>query len=255
MELKPQRSGDIVWIELASPDLAAARGFYEGLLGWTTTGMPMPGGEYLVFAAGGRQVGGGMAQDEYTQGQRTWIPYLLAEDVDALAARAEALGGRVLVAPYDIPGIGRMALLADTGGARFALIKWTQAQPAQGSAPGCFCWGELVSGDPAAAGRFYGGLFGWSTREMDMGPAGSYSIWQRDGADFGGMMAKTADWGEMPDHWMLYIEVEDVDACAGQTGPLGGALCVPPTDIPGVGRFCIVEDPAGGSISLMTIRG
>jgi len=255
MEAKPQRAGDFIWMELASSDPAAARPFYEGLLDWTTAAYDMPFGEYLVFSAGDAAVGGAMAPDEHTAGQKTWIPYLLADDVDAVAARAAKLGGRVIAAPHDVPGVGRAALLADPGGARFALMKWSDPGAAPAGGPGRLCWSELVSGDPEGARRFYGALFGWGTRSMDMGAHGPYHLWQREGADHGGLMAKTAEWGAIPDHWMLYVQVDDVDARAARAAELGGRLCVPPTDIPGVGRFCIVDDPAGGTLSLLTFKG
>jgi len=52
---------------------------------------------------------------------------------------------------------------------------------------------------------------------------------------------------------MPYVAVRDVDAAAARVESLGGKVCVPPTDIPNVGRFCVVNDPTGASISLLTM--
>jgi len=128
-----------------------------------------------------------------------------------------------------------------------------QAQP--GFANGTFCWNELVTRDPEAARTFFGGLLGWTFREVDMGPSGTYTIIQNAGKDGGGMMKMDgAMWDNIPPHWMAYIAVDDVDACAARTPELGGTICVPPTDVPGVGRFCVINDPTGAVVSLMTFK-
>jgi predicted enzyme related to lactoylglutathione lyase len=52
-----------------------------------------------------------------------WVPYVLVEDVDSVTRKAEGLGARVHVAPRDIPGMGRFAVIGDTVGAAFAFFK------------------------------------------------------------------------------------------------------------------------------------
>lgn len=253
MEATHQRHGDFAWQELQSADPAKARAFYEGLLGWTTTTYPMPFGDYLVFSAGDAQLGGAMARGEDgCPAFTSWLPYVLVDDVDAAAEKAVRLGGAVLEAAHDIPGVGRAATVAGPEGAALAIVRWTEATSRVLPGPGRFCWRELVSDDPATSIAFYGGLFGWGSGEMDMGPHGTYHLWRQDGSDHGGMMKRTAEWGEIPCHWMLYVLVDDVDERAAAVPELGGRVCVPPTDIPGVGRFCVVDDGAGGTLSLLT---
>jgi predicted enzyme related to lactoylglutathione lyase len=53
---------------------------------------------------------------------------------------------------------------------------------------------------------------------------------------------------------MSYVAVDDVDDSARRVGELGGKVVVPPVDIPNVGRFCVISDPTGASISLITLR-
>jgi predicted enzyme related to lactoylglutathione lyase len=57
-----------------------------------------------------------------------------------------------------------------------------------------------------------------------------------------------------PPHWMTYIAVDDVDQSAAKVWELGGKVCVPPTDIPNTGRFCVVNDPSGATFSLITLK-
>lgn len=52
---------------------------------------------------------------------------------------------------------------------------------------------------------------------------------------------------------MAYVAVDDVDEAARRVWELGGKVCVPPQDIPEVGRFCVVNDPAGATLSLITL--
>jgi predicted enzyme related to lactoylglutathione lyase len=60
---------------------------------------------------------------------------------------------------------------------------------------------------------------------------------------------------EMPLQWMTYIAVDDVDQSAAKVVELGGCVCVSPTDIPNTGRFAVINDPRGATISLITLKG
>ncbi len=119
------------------------------------------------------------------------------------------------------------------------------------SKPGTFCWNELMTRDTAAARGFYTSLLGWEASEMDMGQF-TYTVFKKGDKDVCGMMAITSEMGDVPPHWMSYIEVEDVDASAAKSTELGGKICCPPTDIPNVGRFVVITDPTGASIYLFT---
>ncbi|MDY7108102.1 MAG: VOC family protein [Planctomycetota bacterium] len=123
----------------------------------------------------------------------------------------------------------------------------TQAPPAAGT----FCWNELMTPDAGAAKRFYGELLGWTSEDMDMGEMGTYTLFRKGDQHVGGMMPMVGDcWEGVPPHWMSYVAVDDVDASTKKAEQLGGKVCVPPTDIPNVGRFSVITDPTGATISL-----
>ena len=124
------------------------------------------------------------------------------------------------------------------------------ATPAKPSGPGTFCWNELMTTDVAGARSFYGRLFGWKTQEMDMGPAGTYTLWMRGKEQVGGCMAlpPMLAQGGCPPHWLAYVEVADVDATAKQAAALGGRVHHGPADIPGIGRFAVIGDPEGADV-------
>ena len=116
---------------------------------------------------------------------------------------------------------------------------------------GAFSWCELMTTDVNAAKAFYTKLFGWNTEEMSM-PGMTYTVLKAGGNGMGGIMSIPKDAQGMPPAWGTYVTVDDVDQTAKTAEQLGAKVCVPPTDIPGVGRFCVIQDPQGASINAMT---
>ncbi|MFE9403161.1 VOC family protein [Streptomyces sp. NPDC006530] len=122
--------GSVSWIELYTTDAAAVKAFYGSVLGWETRDMPM--GDGLTYsiagpAGGGEQtMHGGIMQlprANLDAGSTSeWHPYFEVEDCDALVATAQGLGGTLIIAAMDAPGVGRIAMLLDPFGAPFALI-------------------------------------------------------------------------------------------------------------------------------------
>ncbi len=113
---------------------------------------------------------------------------------------------------------------------------------------GSFIWYELLTTDPDAAADFYGKVVGWNTR--DSGQEGmDYRLLPIGGADVGGLMNLVE--GMPPPLWLGYVGVDDVDAAAAKVEEAGGAIHVPPTDIPNVGRFAMMADPQGVSVYVM----
>jgi predicted enzyme related to lactoylglutathione lyase len=111
------QDGAWTWNELVSPDLAAGTGFYTGLFGWSAQELPGPI-RRTSFTLGELLVGGGHAPAPGEDPTPRWSVSFWVADADQAAARAQELGGRVLLAPMDIP-IGRFTVLADPSGASF----------------------------------------------------------------------------------------------------------------------------------------
>lgn len=118
---------------------------------------------------------------------------------------------------------------------------------------GTFIWNHLVTSDQRKSADFYCDLLGWTRREVQAGPFGTYTIFQRDGEDVAGMMNPTIDYTRSrPPNWYAYVAVDDVNACATRVVQLGGTVIEPPHDVPGVGRICLLTDPMGAPLTLMT---
>ncbi|MEU9878688.1 VOC family protein [Streptomyces phaeochromogenes] len=122
--------GSLCWVELYTPDIAAAAAFYYSVLGLETSAMPFPGGTYTCLnpAEGGEDsMFGGVVPlaDDPTERETGayWLPYFEVTDTDALVAKTEELGGTVRMPATSVEGVGRIAKLADPYGARFAVIK------------------------------------------------------------------------------------------------------------------------------------
>lgn len=253
-ELHP---GSFCWPELATTDSAKAGQFYAGLFGWSPVEVPSSGGSYTLLQLRGKDVAGMRLLGEAERNQGVpphFLTYVSTASANAAAERAAALGGTVLGGPFDVEGIGRMAVVRDPQGVVFAL--W-EARGHIGARvvgePGTLCWSELVTPDPDAAEVFYGGLLGWTFRPFvgGGGPAG-YTVILREQQEVGGILPmKGKWWADVPPHWMPYFLVGDADATAAKAAELGGGAAVPPTAIPGVGRFAVLRDATGAHFSVL----
>lgn len=115
--------GEIHWSELMTEDVEGAKAFFANVAGWTISEMPMPNGAYNVCMAGERPVAGIM---EVGMGDSTapagWYTYVHVDDVDAACSAVTANGGAVGRRPFDVPGVGRIAMVTDPGGSVVGLI-------------------------------------------------------------------------------------------------------------------------------------
>lgn len=241
--------GSPCWFELGTTDQARAEAFYAAVFGWDAEHHPMPDGSvYTLFRIGGREVAAAytLMPEQTAQGvPPNWGVYFKADDADATTAAAAAAGAQVLSPPMDIQDMLRMAVLADPEGAAFMLDQ-PRAHPGVAAIrePNAVCWVELATRDIVAAERFYTGLFGWSMQDHAASPV-AYRMFGNGDGQLGGLLQMTAEWGEMPAHWSLYFQVEDVDAAVATALERGGALQFPAFDAPGVGRIARIDDPSG----------
>jgi len=111
--------------------------------------------------------------------------------------------------------------------------------------PGKFCWHELITNDVEGTKKFYTGMFGWTTEDMDMGPM-VYTMFKNGEEYVGGMMEINPEMAEMgvKPHVMSYITVEDIGAAVEKAKGLGAHVCKDVTELP-MGKFAIITDPAG----------
>jgi predicted enzyme related to lactoylglutathione lyase len=245
--------GTPCWVDLTTPDVEGAAAFYSGLFGWEVVDSGPEFGGYRMCHLRGKPVAGiGPAQQPEIP--PNWTSYVSVTDADVATKAITAAGGQVFVEPMDVPGTGRMGILADPGGAAFGV--W---QPAgfPGAAlvtePGALCWNELMTRHPDAAKSFYKAVFGWEGESQPMGED-DYTVWTLGGQQVAGMMPMGDRFpAEVPSYWLAYFAVEDADSTAARAGELGGQVTMPPTDIP-VGRFAVLSDPAGAVFGVVKMN-
>src|SRR5262245_10638020 len=215
--------GKFVWFELVSKDPKAAQAFYRDVLGWTVQAFPMGDQSYEMIYAGDTMIGGYAAPKSDRQAPH-WISYVSVEDVDAAVKAASANGGKVVDAPYEIPGVGRAARIADPQGAE--LCPFTNATGDPPDAPatpaGQWLWNELHTTEAVKALAFYEKVIGFSHRSMDMGPGGVYHIISAGGVDRGGVSSHLP--AGAPPHWLPYVAVDNPDATLARATRVGGTI-------------------------------
>jgi predicted enzyme related to lactoylglutathione lyase len=154
--------GRLVWDELITTDVEAAKAFYTRVMGWGLWDASVPGSPYVLFTVANGTVAGLMnLPPGATEIRPGWLGYVAVDDVDAAAARVVQLGGIVQVAPTDIGDISRFSIFSDPQAARLALFKWRRAgqqPPAAPGAPGRVGWHELLAADGEKAFAFYSAL-------------------------------------------------------------------------------------------------
>ena len=262
----PKPEGGFIWDELKTPDPAAAKRFYDAVVGWSIAEDSVaPGIEYrMVGRSDGGMAGGVLTlTDEMQSGgaRPIWLGYLHTEDVDAKVEAIKADGGSVMMAPWDQPGVGRLAMVTGPEGAPFYLMDPTPPEDQPDAQSDVFSpdkaqhvrWNELWSGDPARSVDFYTRHFGWVQEgDMDMGEMGKYQFVQHDGVMIGAIMPR------MPDvpasMWNLYIGVDDIDRAAKAVKAGGGTVFQEPMEIPG-GEYALnASDPQGAMIGFVGPR-
>ncbi|MEU1418469.1 VOC family protein [Kitasatospora sp. NPDC005751] len=245
--------GSPCWIDLGSPDPAAAAAFYGAVFGWTFQDLGPETGGYGFLQADGKTVGAiGPLTEEGAKS--AWTTYFKTADADATARAVEQAGGTVRAAPFDVMDAGRMAQLTDPQGAQFAI--W-QAGTTKGldavSADNALVWSELHTTDTEAGFGFYEKVFGWRNEKFPA-PGMTYLVLSPAEGDlratsFGGV-APVRDEGQPPS-WTPYFATDTVDELVRRAQSAGGAVLMPAADVPEVGRIAWLADPFGAPFALI----
>jgi predicted enzyme related to lactoylglutathione lyase len=254
--------GAHIWYELMTPDPLGAKDFYEAVVpGWSVSERNPGDIDYrMIGRSDGGNAGGILRLDEEMgkHGARPlWLGYIAVEDVDATIAQVEAKGGKAHMAATDIPGVGRIAMVADPQANPYYVMT---PQPPAGtedaqsdvfspSAEQRVSWNELSTSDPVAARQFYGELFGWDSGDfMDMGEYGEYRFLDHGGRRLGALC------GVGPNSsagWRYYIRVPSISAAAEAVKAGGGQVTMGPHEVPGGDHIILGTDPQGAEFALV----
>ncbi|WP_030196561.1 VOC family protein [Streptomyces sp. NRRL S-87] len=253
------RTGSPNWLDLASPDTAAAAAFYGKVFGWEFVPAGPGSGGYGLFRFGGNTVAAlGPATD---RGARSaWTVHFQSPDVQATAAAVRAGGGSVRTGPVDVTGEGRLARFTDPQGAPFACRQPGRTGGLEtATTENALEWVELHAPDPVAAIGFYAWVFGWRYVEEEITGTAyrvlSVGEGDLEAGSFGGVAPQREGMGGASSAvpcWVPYFRVTDVDATASAVEGNGGVVLTPAADVPGVGRTAWVRDPCGAVFAVLT---
>jgi predicted enzyme related to lactoylglutathione lyase len=247
-------AGSFCWIELATTDQKAAKDFYSSLFGWSPQDSPIgPSEFYTIFKLEGRDAAAGytLREDQRAHGvPPNWMIYITVDSADQAAAKAKQLGATMVMPPFDVMDLGRMAVIQDPTGAHFCV--WQAAKNTGigiAGVSGSLCWADLSTPDPKRAADFYFALFGWQIMADEKDKSGYLHI--KNGEHFIGGIPPAAHRPQgVPPHWLAYFWVDDVDASAAKAKQMGANLCVIPMTIENVGRMAVIADPQGAVFAI-----
>jgi uncharacterized protein len=246
--------GKVIFVELITPDLNAAKRFYGGLFGWTFRDINVGPRAYAEALLGDQPVGG-VFQKTLSAGehrQPAWLTYFAVQDVDAATQTAVQHGATILFAPHSFSNRGRQAVLADPQGAIFAVLASSSGDPPDQLAdPGEWIWSSLITSDPDADAAFYQALFGYEVFELPTSQGAGHLILASGGYARASVNSRPASRPNMYPHWLNYVRVEDATASAAKVVALGGRVLVAPRPSRDGGKIALVADPLGAPLGLL----
>lgn len=237
------KTGRIIWHDLFTQDLKRSMAFYEQVAGWSfqiehATDFAWGGGEKdFVLALLEGEAGAGLIETP-PEAPDGWIAYIEVPDVDATTVLAEKLGGTIVRAPFEVPGVGRNALLRDPLGALFGVSLSRHSFPAPTRQFGIEAY---LSGAEEFPGAFYEQLFSW---KVDMASSdGAYVI-----APSGEAAAEI--WADDPAAgsttiWMPGLKIADFNASLKSAEEADAELLIKRAEQPGRPDRIILCDPMG----------
>ena len=242
--------GSPIWYELMTTDPDASKAFYDEVIGWTVQDKPAGDMDYRMIDSGnnGEFVGGmfRLTEQMVAGGAKpTWLFYIGVNDVDASVEKIKAAGGGVMMPAWDVPDVGRMAMVTDPQGIPFYVMRGASdgnSTAFDRMGMGKCNWNELATTDQVAGNAFYAMVFGWTYPDkMSMGPAGDYVFVQAGDQTIGATMNAGA--GDAPVGWRFYFRAPDIEEAAAKVTKNGGTVHAGPMEVPGGDRIIVASDP------------
>jgi hypothetical protein len=246
--------GKVIFVELVTPDLAAAKKFYAGLFGWTFRDIQAGEIAYAEAFLDGRPVAGlihkTIAAGE--QRQPAWLSFFAVGDVDAARKVALQNGAKVLFEPHNIPDRGREAVFADPQGAVFAVLASSSGDPPDVLAVlGEWIWSSLITRDPDTNAAFYQTLFDYEVFELPASEDYQHLLLASDNYARASVNTLPVNRPNAHPHWLNYVRVEDTVKMTAKVTALGGRVLVEPRIDRHGGKIAVVADPSGAPFGLL----
>jgi hypothetical protein len=246
----PIESGRFVWHDLMTKDVSAAKRFYGDLFGWRFEDTKRGDRAYVLARLGSDPVGGFVDVRALDNAGPQWISFMSVTDVDKTVAQVEADGGKVLLAPRDVPSVARAAVIADPQGAPLGLARLRRSLPGPAQpTPGHFFWQEYLARDVTQALAFYKRVAGYESSVTDSRLGVDYHVLLRRPGGAGlFLLPDTAT--DVEPLWLPYVLVSDPAALAARVPGLGGRILVPVAPEHRNSSVAVIADPGGAPLAL-----
>jgi predicted enzyme related to lactoylglutathione lyase len=251
---KEHHPGKVVWADLVTPDVPAAKAFYGGLFGWTFKDVSTGARDYSVALAGGDLVAGIIEREAHQGGRRqaNWLTFISVKDVGRAQKIVLANGGKVLSPPRNYPQRGRQAVFADPQGAVFAVLQSSNGDPPDELAdPGEWIWSSLLSHDAATEAAFYQNIFGYEVFDPADEEGSAHLVLATGNYARASANTLPADARGLPPHWLNFVRVLSAKDAAAKAESLGGHVLVQPHPDRHGGMTAVIADPAGAPFGLL----
>jgi len=244
--------GKIVWNDLVTEDLDAAKRFYGELFGWSFEDSSRPfGPKYVLARLNNVYVAGLVPVTPRPDGARQsrWLPYISVGDVDAAAARARNAGADIAVSPRDT-NVARVAVIIDPEGAVIGLARSDIGDPddqTTAAGPGRVVLTELLADHPDQETNFYTSVVGVQANTIER-RGGEYTQLISQGMVRAGIFKNPSD--QAKPRWLTFFGVADPATAAARAQSLGGEILLPVSPDLREGSIAVVTDPAGAILVL-----
>jgi predicted enzyme related to lactoylglutathione lyase len=246
--------GKVVWNDLMTEDLDAARRFYGGVFGWTFDNYSARAGRgrYAIARLGNVYVAGLVPVSSRADGKKIsrWLPYVSVDNVERAVQRATKAGATVAVDVREV-GFGRVAAIIDPEGAVIGLARSKIGDPDDATTRarvGRIVWTELLTNRaPTEAAEFYRSLADYDVKTIER-RGGQYTLLTMQGENRAGILKNPSS--ELQPVWLTYFGVDDPVEASAKVESFGGKVLLPPSPNLREGTMAVVADPSGAILIL-----
>ncbi|MGB2079754.1 MAG: VOC family protein, partial [Vibrio sp.] len=232
-----KHEGQVIWRDLVTSEPEKVQSFYHDLFGWDFEAIS---DDYSIIRYQGVAIGG-IARLPSDNISSYWLPVLSSDDLSQTLNQAKTSGAKVLIDSTNLKGRGDIAVIQDPQGAVFSVLDTVSGDPTQLPATaGNWMWQEVWSDDQDQSQGFYQQLAGYTAKERQFKNV-AYRYLEIDNTPAFGVVQTPND--EVPNTWVNYVRVDDVEQTLKTLQALGGEVLMAPTPEVRNSSVALVRDP------------
>lgn len=242
-----KHEGQVIWRDLVTNQPEKVQSFYHDLFGWEFESISE---DYSLIRYQGVAIGG-MATLPSDNISSYWMPVLSSDNLEQTLEKATKYGGKVLIDTTNLKGRGDIAVIRDPQGAVFSVLDTVSGDPMPTPmVSGSWMWQEVWSNEQDQSQGFYQQLANYTAKEKEFTDVSYRYLSIDDKAAFG--VVQTPN-DEVPNTWVNYIKVDDVNQTLSTLKALGGDVLMEPTPEVRNGTVALVRDPSGAGFVLQQL--